>query len=53
MIIIWLVLIGSKDFDRGEASDTVLAAQGLVLVGVNGSHFDNTLIMTVQVTFDV
>lgn len=43
LVIIRLVLIGPKDLDGREASDTVLTAQGLVLVGVHCTDLNDAL----------
>lgn len=43
LVLLWLVLIGSKDLDGGETSDPILTTQRLVLVCVYGTDLDDTL----------
>lgn len=43
LVLLRLVLIGSKDLDGGETPDAILAAQSLVLVRIDGAHLDDTL----------
>lgn len=43
LVFLWLVLIGSKDLNGGEASDAVLTAQRLVLVSIHSTDLDDTL----------
>lgn len=43
LVVLRFILIGSKDLDGGETPDAILAAQGLVLVCVDGADLDDTL----------
>lgn len=43
LVLLRLVLIGSKDLDGGETSDAILTTQWLVLVCIYSTNLDNTL----------
>lgn len=43
LVLLWFVLICSKDLDGGETSHAILTTQWLVLVCIYGTNLDNSL----------
>lgn len=53
MIIFWFVFVRSKYLDGRKSLDTVLTAQGLMLICVHCTNFDNILRKYRQVTLSL
>lgn len=45
LVILRLMLVSTEDLDGGETTNSILASQWLVLVCINSTHFNNTLLV--------